>query len=304
MLREHPLVSVIIPTHYRNEMLRDCIDSVVNQIYDNVEIIVVDDSGERHASDVVSEFNEIIYIPFEKNMGPNAARNAGIQISSGQYVQLLDDDDCINQEKLQEQLAVFKRNSEIGVVYCGGRSDAVGMFSPRPEGRGDVLRLALQFELPSCVTSTMLIRRDIVDAVYPLPDVPGSDDTYWKIEFAQLCLFDYVNKQLVNKKAPTVRRGESQGAVDGTWRILDQYDHLYSDFDDNVRKIAESKALKREAQYLLRTSQYSTNAIRLFYQAIRRHPNPSMTWYFGFISCLFGRYGYLWARAGYQKMFS
>jgi len=255
------LVSVIIPTYFRNDLLRDCLLSVTNQTYENAEIIVVDDSGEQYADEIVNQFDGITYIPFEENQGPNAARNMGIRVSSGNYIQLLDDDDCLDEEKIKRQVSIFENNPEVGVVYCGGRSEAIGEFFPKEGARGDVLRLALQFELPSCVTSTMLARRDIVEDVYPLPDVPGSDDTYWKIEFAQRCAFDYVDDLLVTKRAPDTRRGESRGAVDGTWDILDRYADLYDEFDEDVRRIAESKATKREAQYSLRSTSWSCRKV-------------------------------------------
>lgn len=283
------LVSVIIPTYFRNDLLRESLSSVITQTYENVEIIVVDDSGEQYAAEIVNEFDEVTYISFEKNQGPNAARNAGIKASSGDYIQLLDDDDCLDEEKIKRQVSVFENNSEVGVVYCGGRSEAIGEFFPKDGARGDVLRLALQFKLPACVTSTMLIRRDIVEDVYPLPDVPGSDDTYWKVEFAKRCAFDYVDESLVVKRAPDVRRGESRGAVEGVWNILDRYEDLYDEFDDDVRRIAESKATKREAQYYLRSTSYSTYAIQLFYRAIREHPNPNSGYYLRFVASIFGR---------------
>lgn len=300
-MHDNALVSIIIPTHFRNDLLRESLYSAISQTYKNIEIIVVDDSGVQFAAEAVREFDGVTYVPLEENEGPNVARNVGIRLSSGDYIQLLDDDDYLDEEKIERQVSVLDANPEVGVVYCGGRSESIGEFFPNKGARGDVLRLALQFELPSCVTSTMLIRRNIVEDVYPLPDVPGSDDTYWKIEFAQRCAFDYVNAPLVTKREPDIRRGESRGAVDGAWDILDKYAGLYDKFGDDVRRIAESKAIKREAQYSLRSSIYSITAVRLFYRSVSKHPNPDLGHYLLLLSSLFGRRGSAWLHLVYQK---
>lgn len=296
------LVSVIIPTYYRNELLRECLQSVVNQTYEPLEIIVVDDSGEEYARETVEQFEDITYVPFRENRGPNAARNKGIYVASGDYIQLLDDDDLLHEKKIEKQVDVFSTNPETGLVYSAGVSESFGEFHPRSDGHGDVLELALKFELPACVTSTMLIRRDIIDDVYPLPVVPGSDDTYWKIEFARRAEFDYVDELLVRKRAPPGRRSESRDAVDGTWDILDRYDELYDSFDDSVRRIAKSNATLREAKFRLRSKPYSLQSIRYFYRSIKFHPNPSAVLYLQLLISLFGRRMFEFSMRAYPRV--
>ena len=78
-----PLVTVVIPTYYRNDMLEECLSAVKNQTHEPIEITVVDDSGERFAKDTLDQFNDVNYLPLETNQGPNFARNKGIENSSG-----------------------------------------------------------------------------------------------------------------------------------------------------------------------------------------------------------------------------
>jgi len=301
-VEDTPLVSVIIPTYYRNELLRECLSNVKNQTHDNLEIIVVDDSGEGHASEVVDEFEDIEYIRLEKNKGPNEARGIGVEHSSGEFVQLLDDDDILLENKIQAQLELFKNRPEVGVVYSGVKTESSGDVYPRSDGRGDVLKLALIFELVACVTSTMLIRGETLNKILPLPDPPGSDDTYLKIELAQRCEFDYVEKVLVKKGGPSDQRGDSYGAIEGTWGVLQEYEDLYNTFCDEIRQTAISNAASREARYLIQQHLYSLLAVYLFFLSLRTHPKPSRLRYFQLVAGLFGRPGYKMAQVLYNKI--
>lgn len=301
-MADEDLVSIIIPTYYRNEFLEDCLEAATSQTYTNIEIIVVDDSGESNASDVVNSFSSVEYIPLDENKGPNAARNTGIKHASGKYIQLLDDDDIIYPNKISAQVEVFERSADIGVVYCGADTGGANNSNPIPAGKGNVLRLALQLAIPACTTSAMLIRRDLIDDIFPLPDTPGADDTYWKIEFAQRAEFDFVDEKLIKKRMPEDRRVESYGAVEGTWEILTKYNHLYEQFEDSVRNTAKSRAMEREARYLIMNHWYSTRAIILFAKSLYTHPEPTKMHYIRFIISLFGRIPYDLSQKLYQKI--
>lgn len=287
-----PLVSVVIPTYYRNDLLEECLCAVVNQTYDPIEIIVVDDSGERFAEEIINQFDDLEYLPLETNQGPNVARNEGIKHSSGEYIQLLDDDDALRPEKISRQVELLRNNSTTGVAYCAGQSIDGCEFYPDPDARGDVLQQALKFELPACITSTMLVNADILNAIRPLPDPPGSDDTFWKIEFARRTHFDFIDDILVDRNEPETRRAESYGAIKGTWKALEHYSELYNEMDLEVRKTATSRAAAREAEFLIMSNLYSLSAIQLFLQSARTDPEQLSIRYLQFLASIFGRPGY------------
>jgi len=119
------LISVIIPTYKRPDLLNKAIESVKKQTYKNVEIIVVDDNEpgsiyrEETENKISSHLNKnLIYIKHEKNRGGCAARNTGIKNSRGDYIAFLDDDDIWLPDKLERQLKLFKQNDNLGIVYC------------------------------------------------------------------------------------------------------------------------------------------------------------------------------------------
>jgi glycosyltransferase involved in cell wall biosynthesis len=115
-------VSVIIPTHNRSKFLRAAITSVLNQTYQDFELIVVDDASTDNTAETVTAFKDarIKFIHHETNKGGSAARNTGILHSSGDYIAFLDDDDEWLPEKLARQLDILRSSpSELGCVYTG-----------------------------------------------------------------------------------------------------------------------------------------------------------------------------------------
>jgi len=117
MEQEIPLVSVIIPTYNRPTYLKQALDSVVNQTYTNMEIIVVDDGSEvNYAQEICNKFKNTRYI-YKKNGGLSSARNYGILNAKGEYIAFLDDDDFWREDKLQKQVEALKMNPSIDLVH-------------------------------------------------------------------------------------------------------------------------------------------------------------------------------------------
>ena len=88
-------VSVIIPTYNRAHLVGRAIRSVLNQTYQDFEIIVVDDCSTDNTEEIVKGFNDhrIRYMRHDRNRGGSAARNTGIKASQGKYIAFLDSDD-------------------------------------------------------------------------------------------------------------------------------------------------------------------------------------------------------------------
>jgi glycosyltransferase involved in cell wall biosynthesis len=113
-----PLVSVIVPTYNRPEMLAGCLRSILNQTYPNVEIIVVNDGGVdvKKVIDPLNEKNTITFLEHPVNRGMAAARNTGIAVARGKYLAYLDDDDTYLPHHI-ETLVSFLENNDCKVAY-------------------------------------------------------------------------------------------------------------------------------------------------------------------------------------------
>lgn len=114
-----PQVSVIIPNYNYANYLRETIDSVLNQTYVNIEIIVVDDGSKDGSKKILESYGRKIKVIFQKNQGVSAARNNGIAESKGEYVAFLDADDVWLPKKIEKQIEKFSADKELGLVHVG-----------------------------------------------------------------------------------------------------------------------------------------------------------------------------------------
>ena len=119
-------VSVIIPVYNVGEYISKCINSVINQTYDNIEIIIIDDYSTDNSGIICDEFKEkykeIILIHNEKNEGVSYCRNKGIELSTGEYILFVDGDDYIDStlvEKVVKKIFNEKEKHIVDTVCYG-----------------------------------------------------------------------------------------------------------------------------------------------------------------------------------------
>ncbi len=111
-----PLVSIVIPTYNRGDLLGAALESVFAQTYKRVEVIVVDDGSSDNTPEVVQPYlDRLIYLR-KTNGGLSSARNAGMRRASGTYMALMDSDDLCEPERLALGVAYLERNPD--VVLC------------------------------------------------------------------------------------------------------------------------------------------------------------------------------------------
>lgn len=103
------LVSVIIPTYNRATFLLDAINSVQNQTYPNIQIIVVDDGSTDNTRHLVADLENVEYY-YQENQGQGAARNLGLSKAKGEYITSLDSDDAWHQSFITESVACLEKN--------------------------------------------------------------------------------------------------------------------------------------------------------------------------------------------------
>lgn len=115
-----PKVSVIIPTYNRASMLKEAIQSVLDQTYTDYEIIVIDDGSTDSTREVVDGLKQrsgrVTYL-YQENKGRSAARNHGINLATGNYIAFLDADDKFLPQKLYTQVHALDDKPEYGMTY-------------------------------------------------------------------------------------------------------------------------------------------------------------------------------------------
>lgn len=113
------MISVVIPSYNREKTIIRAIESVINQTYKDMEIIVIDDGSNDNTGTIVSAINDkrVRYIKLEKNMGACYARNYGVNVAVGEYIAFQDSDDEWDSDKLEKQLNYLNKKAA-DVVFC------------------------------------------------------------------------------------------------------------------------------------------------------------------------------------------
>lgn len=115
-----PKISVIIPVYKVEEYLRQCVDSVLNQTYTNLEVILVDDGSPDNCPDICDRYKEKdnrVIVIHKENGGLSSARNAGLEIATGEIISFIDSDDWIRLESF-EQMIIAKIQTGANIVCC------------------------------------------------------------------------------------------------------------------------------------------------------------------------------------------
>ncbi len=162
-------VSVVIPTHNREDLLPRAINSVISQKMQDFEVIVVSDGSTDDTEVVVKKIqgrdNRVRFEHYHPSKGGNFARNEGIRLSKGEYVAFLDDDDEWLPSKLDKQLSLMEQNPKMVLCYTGVHVIYVNEkieYSFLPKYEGDLSRVIL---LDNCIgsTSTPMIRKSVFE---------------------------------------------------------------------------------------------------------------------------------------------
>ncbi|HEV2139111.1 MAG TPA: glycosyltransferase [Nitrososphaerales archaeon] len=203
---EHPEVSVVMPNYNKGRFISAAIQSVLDQTFSDLELIIVDDASTDDSVLVAERYarahgTKVRLLEFSERKGPAAARNAGIRSAKGEVICFLDSDDLYSPQKVERQLDALKAETKPMVVYCDWwRIDQEGNMLNRGKrerlqksGRvfPNALRMVFGF-------STMfLVRKELLEAVGLY------DESLWWAEDYDLALklardydFKYLEEQL------------------------------------------------------------------------------------------------------------
>ena len=138
-----PLISIIMPAFNEEQFIQESINSVLNQTYDNWELLVIDDGSTDKTNHIVSNINHarISLHAMDKNCGVSTARNIGLERSHGHYITFLDADDILPPQSLKSRLDVFRSNPKASFVdgqileFDSSMSNQLGKWTPTYRGR-------------------------------------------------------------------------------------------------------------------------------------------------------------------------
>ena len=228
---DQSIVSIIIPCYNRADYIAQTVESVLNQTYPNIELIVVDDGCTDNSRDILEQYSDRITIlehPGRANRGQSAAINLGLRQARGTFIAILDSDDLFNPEKIDLQVRYLEENPTIGTVYANGMnitSEGKPTYMLYPEGEKPVIgpEPVLEycaFNLPS----NAMVRKSVFDqAGYFDETLRTAQDHDMAIRIAEVAPVGYINQCLWNyrRHSNSISKTRTMERWQNGFKILD-----------------------------------------------------------------------------------
>lgn len=210
-----PLVSIISPCYNGEEYIGRFLESVLNQSYPNIELIVVDDGSTDETKMIINKYIKkfdikkynFFYIKQEKNKGQAAACNRGLSLFSGDYLMWMDSDDILYKDAIQKKVDFLEKNKNLGFVLNWGDivdiSDlekVIGILKRKKPKEKDNLFLDLlnEYNVVFCPGSIMVRTKCLKKAIPNLHIFESREGQNWQfmLPLAYSCKWGYLNESL------------------------------------------------------------------------------------------------------------
>jgi len=229
-----PLVSVVMPCYNGELYLREAIDSILNQTYKNLELIIINDGSKDSSEKIILSYTDsrVKYLINEQNSGICVTLNKGLDAAQGMYIARMDCDDISMPERFAKQVAYLESHPEVGIVgsdiitFGDGLEDRYFDFVHDKEGCKAGLLFNTCFAHP-----TVMFRRDIVDEHHLC-----YDDEYCGLEDFELWSRIAQYSELVNLPEPLLRyrHHKAQVTQNVTKKVSDKevefHKHLFAQY--------------------------------------------------------------------------
>ena len=119
---QKPLVSIIVPVYNSEKYLSACLESIINQTYPHLEIILINDGSTDGSLKIINQFikkDSRIKLIDQKNQGQSAARNQGLRLATGEFISFIDSDDYIKPSFIEKLLIPFQKDQTVSLTICG-----------------------------------------------------------------------------------------------------------------------------------------------------------------------------------------
>jgi len=241
-------VSVIIPAYNGDRFIGEAIDSVLNQAYNDYEIIVVDDGSTDNTANVINQYGDRVHYLRQSNQGVAASRNFGFQESVGEYIAFLDQDDVFLPHKLDSQVALLEQNSSLGMVNSGWEIvDQQGEFQSavQPWQQIPDLNLANLIIWKPVFLGAMLFRRSWLERSPGFnPALEQTPDVDLVLRLAAMgCTATWVEKTTVKY------RQHEENASNNTFLQAQELDQIVTSFFNQSDLSPSIQALATESRY-------------------------------------------------------
>ena len=247
-------VSVIIPTYNGSNTILRAINSVLNQTYSNLELIIVDDCSKDNTFEVVKSIKDkrVRVLRHKSNKGGSAARNTGIKEAKGEYIAFLDDDDEWLSEKVEKQVKYLRsKDSSLykGVVcsymILSGKKWRTVIQTKEGDLREGIFLMRLSLAAGSC----LMVRKEIFN------DIGMFDESYLRHQDMEFVLRFLRKYKLAVVREPLAKIYGHSGNVSGQ-KMLEVKSKFLKDFEKDINSFGEGITKKIYARQWLQVSKH------------------------------------------------
>jgi glycosyltransferase involved in cell wall biosynthesis len=304
MNQDYPLVTAVVTTYDRPQLVRRAIESALSQSYEPLEVIVVEDGSDSGVETWLEEqgFDHVRYIRHEENRGLTAARNTGLRYARGKYVAYLDDDDEWLPDKTAKQVKLAEKEAKsCAVVYCGAlivSRGGNGVGENMPRLKGDI-REAIHEKGLFTIPSSCLFRREALERIGGHDENLSShiDHDIW-LQLAQAgYAADYVSECLVraHRHQSYQMTTDVEARVQATREFCDKWHPELTDWwgDREAQKYCSefrARVMGMLGWSLVESGKRMQSA-KCFLSAIRHHP-AQRRYYQGLVASVLGKSTY------------
>jgi len=271
------MVSVVIPAYNRAGTIIRSVQSVLNQTYDDLEVIVVDDCSDDNLEDVLKELAnpKVRYVRLDSRSGACVARNRGVQESRGEYIAFQDSDDEWTNDKLAIQLKAMSDNNA-DVCFCRVRRHYIGenakvILWPESISMESCFMDHITLRRKSYVsTQTIVAKGQVFDEILFDPAVKKSQDYDWMIRASEKFSVYYVAEPLVEQYLQP-----DSISLSGYGRFVESRQYFLEKYRDLCEEDPQFKLhlLKQLAYYKSLDNQNATEEYRAIYSIEKNFHN-------------------------------
>jgi glycosyltransferase involved in cell wall biosynthesis len=300
-------VSIIMPTHNRCDLLKNAIDSILNQTYKNYEIIIVDDASTDNTEEYINSLNldKLVYIKNKESKGASKSRSIGIRNATGQFIAFLDDDDEWLPTKLEEQVKKFSNNDNLGLVYTGVKlvfKDQNLSYNTLPNLSGYVYKEMLMRNHIG-VTPAVMLRKEVLEDVGLFDsNYPAREEYDLWIRVSEKWKIDYIKEPLLISYG-RINLDRISSDVNNYKKAIDIMNQKYK--NDILELTLEEQKIRIANQYFFLGSQAikvnnSSLARKYFINSIKE--KFSVKTFLAVLASFFGFKGLVLSRLLYGKL--
>lgn len=245
------VVSIIVPVYNVEAYLAQCIDSLINQTYPHLEVLLIDDGSTDSSGQICDDYakkDSRVKVIHKVNAGVSVARNTALSVASGYYLMCVDSDDWIEEDTLEKCIAIIDQHPEIDILEFGTIDYIDGEFAEYKSYSGhedDVQMSGLQImesysqgNLPAPLPCAKLYVRDKISEVRFIEGRVHEDNTYIFEALTKIDNYYYHNKPWY------IYRRNRVGSI--THTLNDNIEDMFLNIED-----VRNKMLKEQPEYVI-----------------------------------------------------